>query len=115
MGQLYLTNSSLDGKLSGNAEFRCVKGEPCNLNKQFITLGQKNDVVLELIMAGPEGQTITFAALTNKLSLQNDILVSYPAFVIGAASLVACLILTLYGMVMTMKRVKLIRKKKLRL
>lgn len=66
-------------------------------------------------MVGPENQNITFAALTNKLSLQNDIIISYPAFAIGAASLAACLILTLYGMVMTMKRVKLIKKKKLKL
>lgn len=33
----------------------------------------------------------------------------------GSASLVSCLIMTLFGMVMTMKRVKLIKKKKLKL
>ena len=72
-------------------------------------------MVLELTMTGPDNQTVTFAASASKLALENDIVVSYPAFAIGAATIAACLILTLYGMVMTMKRVKLIKKKKLKL
>lgn len=66
-------------------------------------------------MAGPNDQKVTFAVVTNKLSLEDDRIISYSAFAIGGTSLVACLILTLYGMVMTMKRVKLIRKKKIQL
>ena len=66
-------------------------------------------------MVGSNNESVTFAATTSKLALENDILVSYPALAIGAASITACLILTLYGMVMTMKRVKLIKKKKLKL
>lgn len=66
-------------------------------------------------MVGPEDQKVTFAAVTVKLSLQDDLIVSYPAFAIGGATLTASLALTLYGMVITMKRVKLIRKKKLKL
>ena len=72
-------------------------------------------MVLELTMTGPDNQTVTFAASASKLALENDIVVSYPTFAIGAAAIAACLILTLYGMVMTMKRVKLIKKKKLKL
>lgn len=49
------------------------------------------------------------------MTLQNDNLVSYPAIGFGVTCMVSCLVMTLHGMIMTMKHVKLIKKKKLKL
>lgn len=78
-------------------------------------MGENNYIVLGIRLSGPKNHVVTFSVPTNKLALQNDMIVNYPSLGIGAVCIAVCLILTLYNMVMTMKRVKLIKKKKLKL
>lgn len=110
---LYITNKSISSLT--RVEFHCVDGEPCQITPEYIKMAQTYNIFLGIELKDSNNKTIKFAVSTNKLSLENPDVINYTSLGIGIAAVVACLIMTLYGMVMTMKRVKLIKKKKLKL